>query len=396
MLFTVSTVKDSRANVERFVSRNLAGGIDHVFLFLDAPEPAVEAYCAEHPHVTHVVCDESYWRGQRPDDLNARQVLNANLVHGVLAPFQWADWLFQVDADEIVDLDRERLLSSVPAEQPFVLLQSAEAVSKLEWEGEVTHFKRLLSPEELQLLVALEAIDQADNRDYFRGHTHGKPGIRPGLDHRLQLHRVVDEELEPLEPYAADWIRVLHYESYDGREFVRKWMAHVTAGPLRFRPNRERLLTALTVLVDTPGLTEEKRHHYLMKLYRRWVEDDFETLLDLGLLFTPEQRSHTPQPFPAGGEAQMHALLAALVAADKRAPHPQYKKHRMIELMKSVRSSLDPALAELVTQEVKRARAASAAREGVGPGPAGDADADDSSGRPGRLGGLAGRLGRKG
>lgn len=386
MLFTVSTVKDSRANVERYVSRNLAGGIDHVVLFLDAPDAEVESYCAEHPHVTHVVCDDGYWQGARPDDLNARQVLNANLLHGVLSAFDWATWLFQIDADEVVDLDRERLLASVPAEQPFVLLQSTEAVSKLEWEGDVTHFKRLLTPAELQLLVALEVIDEADNREYFRGHTHGKPGIRPGLDHRLQLHRVVDEELEPLEPYAADWIRVLHYESYDGQEFVRKWMAHVSAGPLRFRPNRERLLTALTVLVNTPGLSDEKRQHYLMKLYRRWVEDDFSTLHDLGLLFTPEARSHTPLAAP--GLADMRQLLAAACAVkDKRGPHPQHKKQSLVDFMKLVRDGVDGSLAELVTAEIKLARAVSSTGA--------DAGSDEAS-RGSRLGGLAGRLGRKG
>lgn len=394
MLFTVSTVKDSRANVERFVSRNLAGGVDHVVLFLDAPEAEVESFCAEHPHVTHVVCDESYWQGARPDDLNARQVLNANLVHGVLSAFDWVTWLFQIDADEIVDFDRERLLSSVPEEQPFVLLQSTEAVSKLEWDGDVTHFKRLLTPEELQLLVALEVIDEADNRGYFRGHIHGKPGIRPGLDRRLQLHRVVDEELEPLEPYVADWIRVLHYESYDGQEFVRKWMAHVTAGPLRFRPNRERLLTALTVLVNTNGLSEEKRHHYLMKLYRRWVEDDFSTLQDLGLLFAPETRSHTPEDFPGEGLAQMRRLLAAACAvADKRGPHPQHRKQHLSDFMKLVRGGVDGSLADLVTAEIKRARTVESTRPASGAG--GQADSDDA-GRGGRLGGLAERLGRKG
>ncbi len=347
MLFTVSTVKDSLANVERFVTRNLATGIDHVVLFLDAPEPAVEAYLAQHPHATYVVCDEAYWHGQRPDDLNARQVLNANLLTGVLAAFDWAEWVFQIDADEILDIDRTRLLAEVPAGVPAVVLQSAEAVSRPEWDGDVTHFKRLLSPEELQLLVALEVIDEADNREYFRGHTHGKAGMRPGLERRFQLHRVVDTELEPIEPYAADWLRLLHYESYDGREFVRKWMAHVTAGPLRFRPNRERLLTALTVLVNTPGLSEEKRHHYLMRLYRRWVEDDFDTLLDLGLLFQSEVRHHAPSPSPdLAGFRELLALACAV--PDKRGPHPQHKKQSMVDFMGQVRRGAGGELAKRV------------------------------------------------
>lgn len=358
MLFTVTTVKDSRANVERFVARNLAQGVDHMFLFLDAPDPEVEAFLEGHPHVTFTVTDKAYWGGDRPEDLNNRQVLNSNLVNGVLAPFAWATWLFHIDADEVVHLDRDRLLAEVPASRPFVRLESVEAVSQRHWDGEVTHFKRLLTPAELQLLAALDLIDEADNRAYFRGHTHGKLGVRPGLELRLQLHRVVDEDGDVLPPYTAPWLSLLHYESHDGEEFVRKWMAHVSAGTLRFRPHRERLLTALTTLVRIEGLTPERRHHYLMRLYDRWVQDDLETLDELGLLIRPAAGSRTPQPVGSSELAQMRSLFDVLVRAPKDAPDPKVKQARMVDLLDSVAGDLDPAVAALVTQEVKRARRA--------------------------------------
>ena len=37
LVFCVSTVKDTLANLQRYVDGNLAGGADHLVVFLDAP-----------------------------------------------------------------------------------------------------------------------------------------------------------------------------------------------------------------------------------------------------------------------------------------------------------------------------------------------------------------------
>jgi hypothetical protein len=358
MLFTVSTVKDSPANVERFVERNLAGGADHLFLFLDAPDAEVEKLLADHPHVTAVVCDDGYWQGRRPDELNMRQKLNSNLVNGALAPFGWAEWLFHIDADEVVDIDRERLRTEVPAEQRFVVLESMEAVSRWHAEDEEPLLKRLLTRAELNLLVALGVIDNPDNRSYFRGHTHGKLGVRPALELQLQLHRVVTEELEPLTPVEADWLRVRHYESTDGEEFVRKWMAHVSAGTLQFRGNRQRLFRAIALLLRTEGLSEERRRLYLRRLYERWVEDDVETLGDLGLLVPGPPGPHTPEAFPEGARDDLDRVWDLVVACDKRFPHPRHRRRPMVDLLDEVGRRLEGPVAAVVDAEVARARAA--------------------------------------
>lgn len=42
LVCTVSTVKDTLHNVEAFVGRNLAAGVDHMFVFLDAPDPETQ------------------------------------------------------------------------------------------------------------------------------------------------------------------------------------------------------------------------------------------------------------------------------------------------------------------------------------------------------------------
>ena len=84
MIATVSTVKDTLANVQRFVRGNLAGGVDHMVVFLDAPDAEVEAWLAGQEHVTHLVADDAWWGGKRPADLNDRQRLHANITKAVL------------------------------------------------------------------------------------------------------------------------------------------------------------------------------------------------------------------------------------------------------------------------------------------------------------------------
>ena len=86
-------------------------------------------------------------------------------------------------------------------------------------------FKRQLDYEDLCLLTILGVITGPANGRYFNGHTSGKPGLRPNLDLSLRIHGVLDCNDTKLEHYEADSLHVLHYESYSGEEFVRKWLA---------------------------------------------------------------------------------------------------------------------------------------------------------------------------
>ena len=356
MLFTVSTVKDSRANVERFVRRNLAAGADHMLVFLDAPDPEVEELLSAEVHVTHVVTDDGYWRGRRWKDLNVRQLVNANLANAALAPFGWARWLFHFDADEALEIDRRRLLEEVPADEPYVLLDPLEAVSRWHWDGEVDLFKRLLTGPELELLTALGTIDRPDNLAYFRGHVRGKVGLRPGLEWRLFLHRVKTITYADVDGFSAEWLRLRHYESFDGEEFVRKWLAHVNAGPMRLRPERDRLRGALEQLVAA-DLPREVRAAYFRKLYTRSIEDDAGTLDDLGLLVRPQQATHQPEPLAADARADLTRMLALLAGEDKRHAHPKWPELTPLRAVRRLLPQLDGRLADVVAAEVERARA---------------------------------------
>lgn len=323
MRFSVSTIKDSPENVEFFVRANLAQGIDHMFVVVDAPgqpgQQRVAQMLDEHPHVTCLRSNKRWWDSQRPARLNVRQRANANWAKEVLAPFEWARWLFHVDGDEVVRLD-DAALEEVPAEATTVWLQPLEAVSELEPPTRPTRFKRLLDDDELNLLHVLGLLEHPSNQYYFHGHLMGKVGVRPSAPVALALHHAIATQRGvDATPYRDDRLGLLHYDAVSGTEFIRKWEALATAGSPRFRASRMPSARALTHLVNA-DLDPEVRRRHLQRIYEATTADDVATLGELGLLVDadPLASPREPQPFPPGAREALEARVAELSAGEKR------------------------------------------------------------------------------
>ena len=394
MLFTVSTVKDSVPGLKQFVARNLAGGVDHLFLFVDDAGPRVTAVLDRHPNVTAIATGDSWWQGKRPRQLNARQRINANVVKALLTVDAGADdWLFHIDADEALQVDRAAL-SALPPEVGVVTARPLEAVSRKKWSGEVTHFKRPLTPDELVLLHVLGVIDEPSMGRYFHGHVEGKSGLRPTLDRWITLHAVhdVDQEQVPssTEPGLA---RLLHYESWSGEEFVRKWTNILESGTkVSFRPGREPTAVALRTLLAA-DLPERKLRDYLMRIFERTTEDDFDTLRDLGLLekIDPLAGKHRPEALTPARDEAVRAMLEALEPENKWPFHTGRTSRGMVTRLAAAadRLAADPSRAaladraraswtlpeELLRSPVKADVPANVSGEGEGVGPDLDGEA---------------------
>jgi hypothetical protein len=160
VIISASTVKDSAENVEKFLRRNLLGGIDHLVVFLDAPMPEVEELLTGHPDATFVRAYGEWWGDMDAGGLNERQINNASLISRLAAGFAWAEWMFMLDGDEVARIDR-RVLDALPADERAVRLLPLEAASRLHPESDPTLFKRLLEPDELELLHTLGVIPEA-------------------------------------------------------------------------------------------------------------------------------------------------------------------------------------------------------------------------------------------
>jgi len=318
LVCVVSTIKDIAGNLDRFVSRNLAAGADHLFVFLDDADPDTHAHLDEHPHVTAVRTDAGYWHDQRPGSLNERQVVNANVANVLLSVFPEVAWLFHVDGDECLDLDRDRLLG-LDTDATAVRLRTLESVAVGAEDEPRERFKRPLEPDELALLATLGEISEPSMLEYFNGHVQGKSGMRPSLDRRLQVHAVASLDLEPVEPVRGDWLNVLHYESFSVQEFTRKWTAHLDAVTVaRFRDRRERLRASLGKLMSLE-LDEDRRRELLAEIHRRHIEDDVALLDELGFLVRPQPEWHAHRPVSLSEESatDLDEMLGLLREADK-------------------------------------------------------------------------------
>jgi hypothetical protein len=323
MLLTASTLKDSLENVRFFVAANLASGVDHMFVFVDAPrEPdqqEVAAYLDDHPHVTCVrTSRDAWWHGERPAGLNARQRINVNWARAVLEPFGWAEWLFHIDGDEVARLDRTAL-AAVPDDVASVRLAPWEAVSEWTAAARPTRFKRLLDDGELNLLHVLGAVPEPSNQAYFHGHVMGKSGVRPGSGLGLTLHHAVGPDGRRTPGHEDARLRVLHYDAPSGEEFVRKWTALAQAGPARYRPSRAPSARALRALLAA-DLPDDVRTKYLHRIYDLTTRDDVELLDELRLLVHHDPmgaEAGSPRPLPDDAAAALAARVAELSVAHK-------------------------------------------------------------------------------
>jgi Glycosyl transferase family 2 len=323
VILSVTTLKDSAANVEKWVRRNLGGGIDHLVVFLDGPQPEVEALLRGHPHVTTVMADADWYQGTYSVGLNARQVVNAAVTSRLLGGMPWADWLFHLDGDEVALIDRAEL-DALDADTHAVRLQTLEAVGRLRPERDPTLFKRMCTRDELRAVTAFGELDKPSNMRYFRGHTRGKPGVRPRFDLALGVHQVLDLEGERLERAEGPGLHVLHYESPSGDEFVRKWMALLSSGGSVGQRGHRAVVAASIRTLSRLDLDEDDRRSFLYRLYERHCADDAELLQRLGLLVEVDadalQREVDSSP---EGVRQLRLLLERARGVPKRGFRPR-------------------------------------------------------------------------
>ena len=119
---------------------------------------------------------------------------------------------------------------------------------------------------------------------WIRGHVMGKSAVRIEADRWLTLHKVARED-RGHEPGLEDdaWL-VHHYESYSLEDFCRKWTAMVASGPrAAYRAERRQVARTLRDLISR-GLEPAALRRQLERFYRMQVEEDLETLRDLGVV----------------------------------------------------------------------------------------------------------------
>lgn len=358
MLCTVSTVKDSRANLEKFIDRNLASGADHMFVFLEEDTDGSYAFLLEQPSVTPVLTDKSYWGADKPAKLTDRQMINANLVNCLLSPCNWVDWLAHIDGDECLDIDKEPLLALGPNIR-CVRLGVLEAVSTEESGLSERYFKTKLTREPLMLLTQLGLIAAPDNRHYFFGHLVGKAAVRPSLDLNIGVHRATSRNGKPVRHLKSDFFNILHYDSVSSEEFSRKWEAHLSGGASKFRPERKTMAAAIANVIDEQGMDPAAKKDGLVEIYKRHIEDPVDQLLELGLLVRPplERHRYLPASLSDPDKKTLDTLLQHLLDVDKSLFRRDGGPHSLVNVMRTVAADLGRSqrgLAEAIDAAIER------------------------------------------
>jgi hypothetical protein len=343
VIISAGTIKDSRENIEKFIRRNILGGIDHLVVLLDAPDAEVEEYLDDHPDVSLVRAYGDWWAGKVPENLNERQVTNHSIVSQIVVGYPWAEWVFTIDGDEVARIDRD-FLDGVAPDVRAVGLTTMEAVSMMRPEHDPTLFKRKPTRNELQLLKMLGVIADVKPRAYFRGHISGKPGMRPTRGLALGVHHVVETKSGERWPQLrGPGLSLLHYESFSGAEFVRKWSALLSSGGGRHEHNKNRAPLAQSVqALMSLDLSEHDRTAWIERLYERVALDDAETLMRLGLLveLDPDAGERPRPPAAPQDVQQLRALLDRAYDVPKRVFRPRADHRNAAKAVDAVQRGL--------------------------------------------------------
>lgn len=123
----VTTAREPAPLVAAFVAHHLALGASRIHLYLDAPDPEIEALLSPIREVRMTVADARFHRhaygGRRSPRLNRRQRLNAQHAYRRSA----ADWLLHLDVDEfVIDTDLAATLADLPPEIGWLRLRNGE------------------------------------------------------------------------------------------------------------------------------------------------------------------------------------------------------------------------------------------------------------------------------
>ncbi|NNE53940.1 MAG: glycosyltransferase family 2 protein, partial [Sulfitobacter sp.] len=180
----VTTCREPTQLMLAFVAHHIAAGASRIYLYLDAPQPDLEAQLAQVPQVEVTLCDETYWRDhigrKRPGRQEFRQLINA------FDAYDKTDlaWLAHIDADEFLHSDM--LMADILAAQPdgldYVVVNVRERAYLAETPQQGIFdgvFRRPLSPEWEDPSILLNEGERFTRRGVL-GYPHGKSFMRTG------------------------------------------------------------------------------------------------------------------------------------------------------------------------------------------------------------------------
>lgn len=238
----VSTIKAPLADILRFAAHHLDLGAHRLFLYLDDPDPEVEAILRAHPKIRVRLCDDAYWRAApngRPKKHQPRQTYNASQCY---AKAQDVTWLAHIDVDEFLwpQDSVAAHLAALPEAIQTARLRPLEQLSDSD-----TAYKGFIpsGPERDRITARLYPTYGPFLKGGFLSHVAGKLFVRTGMtDIQFRIHNVFQgDDMNP-GPAELPPVRLLHHHAPSWEAWQQSLAFRRAKGSYRaeLTPNRPR------------------------------------------------------------------------------------------------------------------------------------------------------------
>jgi hypothetical protein len=236
---------------------HIRAGASEINLYLDRPAPRTMEMLRPFPQVRFTLCDDAYWQDDRPEKVEARQVINATDAYRRTK----TDWLLHCDADEFVG-GRTPLavaLSKLAPTDMVARLQTAERVTVIGQKPR-TFFDgpfRLCVLKDRKTAISI----YGEMNDYLNagvtGHSLGKVLVRTGQSFRLGLHyarpKGAGQDVTVPDITLPEHV-LLHYDGLTSLHYLNKFIG---LKRLKGTPKRKLQAQVLNDLSETPELLRE-------------------------------------------------------------------------------------------------------------------------------------------
>ncbi len=252
----VATVSEPAPLVLSFVAACFARGAAEVQLYLDMPQPALEAALARVPGCVLIHCDAAYWRAApegRPWAPADRQRYNLQRAYDSSR----VDWLLHIDSDEFLSSggDVGEALTSLPASCLVAQVAVAERVYLAAPDPENIFDGVFRLPNPLPLQAQVDAIDASVAQFLRQGMTSypsSKAFFRTGRGLQADVHSA--RNVSVAEVGSLPGWRLFHFDGLTMHSWIHKKRRTLAQQPgwAAFAPARRAQLAAIAAADATP------------------------------------------------------------------------------------------------------------------------------------------------
>lgn len=253
----VATVSEPAALVITFVAACIARGASEVQIYLDTPQPALEAALAGVGVCVLTRCDSHYWRAApegRPWAPSDRQRYNLQRAYDASR----MDWLLHIDADEFLSASGTVLhaLAEMPPETLVTQVPVAERVYLAAGDPEFIFDGVFRLPNGAAIQAEVDAID-GDAAQFLRQGMTSYPSSKAffRVGHGLQVDIHSARNVTAAQVGLLQGWRLFHFDGLTQQNWIEKKRRILAQQPgwMHFAAARRAQLAQVAAADATPG-----------------------------------------------------------------------------------------------------------------------------------------------